>query len=730
MPDSWSVRQHPTHPQRHRLAIAILLAFPLLVTSNARSDDGPGASQLLSDPRVQSWAPVVTADVAGTVHVIWSETLTAQSRADGFEGDTLHYARRTGSLWSEPTAIIKSPDDLAAEWPAVAADASGTLHLIWGTGGIYSRLYYSHAPACCADTARAWSTPQALAQPILLTPDITVERTDTVHVVYASQPPGNGIFYVRSTDGGGTWSLPTRISGQPLRPDDATVWPRITVDARHRVHVVWSVIPWPGRAVMYARSENAGETWSEPLVMDDRTMSTYRDANYGPLLINVATAGNDVHVLWDGAPTVERSHRWSGDGGKTWSARSTLMPEVTGVGRSGWNDMAIDSEGRLHAVSLSAPFHALWDGNSWSDAERLSPDKNGELVRSVIGLGNVLHVVWLDKTPGIPNTVRYAPKLLGCPAVAAQRLPHRLAVSPVWLGLVTTALLVGAVVFARSGVRRQRARRDAADTPGADGGRLTAFAQRSQSRELLWTWIQRDVKVRYKQSLFGVGWAVFQPLALSGVFAVLCKYIVRIPSDGIPYPIFVYSAMLPWTFLARALSAAVPSIVANIHLVTKVYFPRAILPVATIATHFLDYLCGLAVLVGMMVYYGVGFTPEWLMLPLLLLIQLILMVGLALGGAALNTFFRDVNQMVPLVLQIWMYACPIIYPLSLVPPSLHRWYVWNPMAGIIESYRQVLVKGHAPDWALLGTATLMSVGVFAGGYLIFKRLEDDFADVI
>jgi lipopolysaccharide transport system permease protein len=249
-------------------------------------------------------------------------------------------------------------------------------------------------------------------------------------------------------------------------------------------------------------------------------------------------------------------------------------------------------------------------------------------------------------------------------------------------------------------------------------------------RELLWTWTGREVKARYKQSVFGFGWAVFQPLALSAIFALVFSYFVHVPSEGIPYPIFVYSAMLPWSFFARALTAALPSIVGNMSLVTKIYFPREVLPIATVATHFVDYLCGLAVLLVMLAYYRVPVTPALMLLPVVVAIQLTLMIGLALVAAATNTFFRDVNQLAPLLLQIWMYACPIIYPLALVPSWLRRWYLLNPMAGIIDAYRQVIVKAAWPDWYSLGVAAVVSVAIAIAGYVTFKRLEDRFADVI
>jgi lipopolysaccharide transport system permease protein len=250
------------------------------------------------------------------------------------------------------------------------------------------------------------------------------------------------------------------------------------------------------------------------------------------------------------------------------------------------------------------------------------------------------------------------------------------------------------------------------------------------ARELLWVWTGRQIKARYKQTVFGFGWAVFQPLALSAVFAVVFSYLVHVPSEGVPYPVFIYSAMVPWTFFSRALSAALPSIVGNMSLVTKIYFPREVLPIATVATQFVDYLCGLAVLIGMLVYYRVPVAPPLLLMPVILVVQMTLMIGLALAAAAANTFFRDVNQMMPLLLQIWMYACPIVYPLSLVPSWLRPWYLLNPMAGIIDAYRQVIVKGAPPDWQALGTAAVVSVVIAIAGYATFKRLEDQFADVI
>ncbi|RME74317.1 MAG: ABC transporter permease [Chloroflexi bacterium] len=259
---------------------------------------------------------------------------------------------------------------------------------------------------------------------------------------------------------------------------------------------------------------------------------------------------------------------------------------------------------------------------------------------------------------------------------------------------------------------------------------LSAFRELYDYRELLYVWSLRDLKARYKQSLFGFAWAIFQPLALTAVFVVAFSYFIRLPSDGLPYPIFVFAAMLPWSFFARSLNTGITSIVLNMHLVTKIYFPRAIFPLTNIVTGFADFLMGLVVFIGLMFYYQVPLNPAMLTLPLLFVVQLLLMAGLALGASALNVFYRDIGQMTPLLLQIWMYACPIIYPLSIIPDWIRPFYMLNPMAVIIHSYRQVILQGQAPNWGEVGLAAVISAAVFVGGYLIFKRLEDQFADII
>ena len=251
-----------------------------------------------------------------------------------------------------------------------------------------------------------------------------------------------------------------------------------------------------------------------------------------------------------------------------------------------------------------------------------------------------------------------------------------------------------------------------------------------RNRELLGIWSLREIRSRYIQSIFGLGWALFQPLSLTVMFVIVFSYFLRLPSDGIPYPIFVYTATLPWNFLSRSITGGVNSIVGNMGLVTKIYFPRSILPLSLTAAYFVDFMIGLLVFLAMMIFYRIHFNITMVMLPVLLLIQLLLTAGVSFGFGAITVYYRDMMQMTPLFLQIWMYASPVIYPVSQVPPRLLPIYMLNPMAVIINAYREVTLKGNWPDMVQVGIATLISLLVFVIGYYIFIKLEDNFADVI
>lgn len=249
-------------------------------------------------------------------------------------------------------------------------------------------------------------------------------------------------------------------------------------------------------------------------------------------------------------------------------------------------------------------------------------------------------------------------------------------------------------------------------------------------RELLFMWALREVKVRYKQSLVGIGWAVLQPLSLMLMFTLVFSFIVRVPTGDTPYPLFSYVAVLPWTFFTTSITTGVPSLVNNMNLVTKVRMPREILPLATVLASLVDFAIASLVFAGMIVFYRVSlhWTVLWV-LPLLA-IQIILTIGVVLLGSSLNVLYRDIRFIVPLATQLWMYASPIIYPIDLVPERLRPLYYLNPMAGIIEGYRLAILAGQPPNLPAMGLSLLVSIVIFVIGYRTFKRLEPVFADLI
>jgi lipopolysaccharide transport system permease protein len=251
-----------------------------------------------------------------------------------------------------------------------------------------------------------------------------------------------------------------------------------------------------------------------------------------------------------------------------------------------------------------------------------------------------------------------------------------------------------------------------------------------RKHELLQTWTLREISVRYKRAVLGVGWAVAQPLALMVAFSVVFSLFVRIPTDGVPYPIFSYVALVPWTFFATAMTTASTSLVNNMALVTKVSFPREILPLAQIGAAGLDFIVSGLLVGALMAYFGI--VPGWavLTIPILLLVQLMLMAGLVLAISALTVSLRDIRFVVPLGLQLLMYATPVIYPLSIVPDRWRWIFDLNPMAVLIEGYRGALLYDRTPALGSLGLAALISVGLLVGGYTYFKRVEASFADIM
>lgn len=249
-------------------------------------------------------------------------------------------------------------------------------------------------------------------------------------------------------------------------------------------------------------------------------------------------------------------------------------------------------------------------------------------------------------------------------------------------------------------------------------------------RDLLWLWILREIQVRYKQSLLGIAWAVLQPLALTVIFTVVFSRLIQVDTNGIPYPVFSYVALVPWTFFATSLNFGIASLVNNMNLVTKIYFPREILPLASVGAAFVDFLVSAVILAAMVFFYGLrpGWTSLWI-IPLLA-VQIALTMAVVLFGSAFIVFFRDVRFVVPLLTQVWMYATPIIYPVTSVPQRFRTLYFLNPMAGIIDGYRKTLLLGELPSPDTIIPGTIVTLVLLVASYVFFKRSEPVFADLI
>lgn len=251
-----------------------------------------------------------------------------------------------------------------------------------------------------------------------------------------------------------------------------------------------------------------------------------------------------------------------------------------------------------------------------------------------------------------------------------------------------------------------------------------------QYRELLYFLTWRDVKVRYKQTALGAAWAVIQPLFTMLVFSLFFGRLAKMPSDGLPYPVFAYAALVPWTFFANGLAQSADSLVGSANLLRKVYFPRLLIPMATVMSGLLDFGIAFLVLLGLMVWYGVLPTVNIVWLPLFLLLALVTALGVGLWLSALNVLFRDVRYTVPFLVQFWLFATPIAYPSSLLPEPWRIVYGLNPMAGVVEGFRWALLgTSHAPG-PMVGVSACVSVALLVGGAYYFRRMETTFADMV
>jgi lipopolysaccharide transport system permease protein len=249
-------------------------------------------------------------------------------------------------------------------------------------------------------------------------------------------------------------------------------------------------------------------------------------------------------------------------------------------------------------------------------------------------------------------------------------------------------------------------------------------------RELLYFLTWRDIKVRYKQTALGAGWAILQPFLTMVVFSIFFGRLAKIPTDGLPYPIFSYAALVPWTFFAQGLGHAANSLVGSSNLIKKIYFPRLVVPIAGVISGLVDLGLALLVLVGMMLYYGLMPSLTVLWLPLFVLLALMTALGAGLWLAALNVQYRDVRYVMPFLIQLWLFATPIAYPSSLLQEPWRTLYGLNPMVGVVEGVRWALVGMPLGSPAGLAVSALISAALLSGGAFYFRRLERSFADVI
>jgi lipopolysaccharide transport system permease protein len=269
-------------------------------------------------------------------------------------------------------------------------------------------------------------------------------------------------------------------------------------------------------------------------------------------------------------------------------------------------------------------------------------------------------------------------------------------------------------------------------TAADDGGPGLGAALRDlvRHRELLWSLTAREILVRYKQAALGVAWAILQPLVLMIVFAIFFGIFCKVPSEGLPYTIFFYLALVPWMFFSTALSFAVHSLSGNAYLISKVSFPREVLPLASVLAAGIDFLIGAVLLVAMLLLYHIPLTWHALFVVPLFAIQLVFTIGISLALSAVNVRYRDVRYVLPLLMQVWLYVSPVMYPVSVVPERLRFFYLLNPMAALIDGYRRCLGHGMVPRGMSLLIATVVSILLLLISYRSFKRSERTFADVI
>lgn len=249
-------------------------------------------------------------------------------------------------------------------------------------------------------------------------------------------------------------------------------------------------------------------------------------------------------------------------------------------------------------------------------------------------------------------------------------------------------------------------------------------------RELLYFLVWRDIKVRYKQSVLGASWAIIQPFFTMVVFSLFFGKLAKIPSDGIPYPIFSFAALVPWSFFANGLNQASNTLVGNSNLIKKVYFPRMAMPIAAVLGGFVDFVLAFIMLIGMIFYYGMVPTINVIWLPFFLMLAFITSLGASLWLSAMYVQFRDVRHIIPFLTQIWLFATPIAYPSSLLSEPWRTLYGINPMVGVVEGFRWALLGVHTAPGPMIYVSSFAAIGLLITGAFYFRRMEKTFADVV
>jgi lipopolysaccharide transport system permease protein len=263
-----------------------------------------------------------------------------------------------------------------------------------------------------------------------------------------------------------------------------------------------------------------------------------------------------------------------------------------------------------------------------------------------------------------------------------------------------------------------------------EGWQLIDFKELKQYRDLFYFLVARDIKVKYKQTILGGLWAIIQPFFSMVVFTLFFGKLAKIPSDGVPYPIFSFTAMVAWVYFANSIAGAGNSLIGNANLISKVYFPRVIIPLSSVLAGLLDFFIAFMVLIGMMLYFHIVPTPMTLFTPFLVVLMMFTAGGVGMILAALNAKYRDIRYALPFLVQIWMFASPIVYPASMVPEKYRLIYALNPMTGVIEGFRSALLGTAAFPTEMVLVSTIVSTLLFAVGIFYFRQMERHFADII